>query len=293
VERAAGSRITSSRTLAGLGAVLVALAAAGPAGAAEDTTGSAGGSSAATGGSRYFAPPQIASLQCATGCGGSATASRSRVLAVREKGVLRIRGRNLDEVRNVLFLGAPGRGDNLGVAPERATARSLDVKVPVGAGSGRVVLIDPRGHSSPPSRTALRVLVDPGAPSSQGIIWPVRGTLTGWFGEQRPGHVHTGLDIATAAGTPIRAAAAGTVILLGAQGGYGNFTCIRHTALVTCYAHQSQYLTTYGAHVQQGQVIGRIGCTGNCSGPHLHFEVRRGPAAWSTPMDPLKFLPRR
>ncbi len=290
MERAA---VRSSRTWVGLGAILVALAAAGPAGAAEDTTAAGGASTATTGGSRYFAPPKIASVQCRAGCGGSATASRSRVLAVREKGVLRIRGRNLDEVRNVIFLGAAGRGDNLGVAPESATAGSLDVKVPVGAGSGRIALVDPNGHSSPPSRTAVRILLDPNAPGSQGIIWPVRGQLTGWFGENRGDHVHTGLDIATSAGTPIKAAAAGTVILLGAQGGYGNFTCIRHVALVTCYAHQSQYLTTYGANVHQGQVIGRVGCTGNCSGPHLHFEVRKGPAAWSTPMDPLKFLPRR
>jgi murein DD-endopeptidase MepM/ murein hydrolase activator NlpD len=117
--------------------------------------------------------------------------------------------------------------------------------------------------------------------------------ITGVFGENRGDHVHTGLDIATRAGTPIKAAAEGTVILLGSQGGYGNFTCIRHATLVTCYAHQSQYLTSYGAFVRQGQVIGRVGCTGNCSGPHLHFEVRRGPAAWSTPMDPVRFLPRR
>jgi murein DD-endopeptidase MepM/ murein hydrolase activator NlpD len=137
------------------------------------------------------------------------------------------------------------------------------------------------------------VLFDPSASSSQGFVWPVRGQLTGWFGEQRSDHVHTGIDIATAAGTPIKAAAAGTVVLLGSEGGYGNFTCLRHARYVTCYAHQSQFLTTYGANVQQGQVIGRVGCTGNCSGPHLHFEVRQGPAAWSTPLDPLQYLPRR
>lgn len=288
-----GNRRASSRTRIALFTALLVLAGAAPAGAAEDTTSTTGASTATSGGSRYFAPPLIVSLRCQVGCGGSATASRSRGLAVREKGLLRIRGRNLDEVRNVIFLGAPGRADNLGVAPEHATPTTLDVKVPVGAGSGPIALVDPNGHTSTPSRTPLRVLLDPNAPSSQGLIWPVHGTLTGWFGENRGDHIHTGLDIATAAGTPIHAAAAGTVVLLGNEGGYGNFTCIRHTALVTCYAHQSQFLTTYGAHVQQGQVIGRVGCTGNCTGPHVHFEVRRGPEAWSTPMDPLKFLPRR
>jgi murein DD-endopeptidase MepM/ murein hydrolase activator NlpD len=287
----AGWRTTWSRrgrAWIGLSAGLAALAGAAPAANAAGGTDVA----PATGGSRYFAAPQIGSLQCTASCGG-VSASRSRAVHVHEKGLLRIRGRNLDEVRIVLFLGAPGRGDNLGVAPERATARSLDVKVPVGTASGRVALLDPNGHSSPPSRSAVRVLLDPNAPSSQGIIWPVRGMLTGWFGENRGDHIHTGLDIATATGTPIKAVATGTVVLLGAQGAYGNFVCIRHAALVSCYAHLSQYLTTFGANVRQGQVIGRVGCTGNCSGPHLHFEVRKGPDPWSTPMDPLKFLPRR
>jgi murein DD-endopeptidase MepM/ murein hydrolase activator NlpD len=286
----AGWRTTWSRrgrAWIGLSAGVAVLAGAAPASAAGG-----GDVAPATGGSRYFAPPQIGSLQCTSGCGG-VSASRSRAVYVREKGLLRIRGRNLDEVRIVLFLGAPGRGDNLGVAPEHATARSLDVKVPVGAASGRVALLDPNGHSSPPSRTAVRVLLDPNAPSTQGIVWPVRGMLTGWFGENRGDHVHTGLDIATAAGTPIKAVATGTVVLLGPQGAYGNFVCIRHASLVSCYAHLSQFLTTFGANVHQGDVIGRVGCTGTCSGPHVHFEIRKGPDAWSTPMDPLKFLPRR
>jgi hypothetical protein len=270
---------------------MAALVFAPPAGAAGGGTDSDG--SPAYGGSMYFDPPTIASLRCQSACGAAASVTRSGPVSVREKGVLRVRGRNLDVVRTVLFLGAPGRRDNLGVAPITKSTGWLDVKVPVGAQSGRIALLDPRGHSSPPSATRLRVLLDPNASSSQGFIWPVRGPLTGWFGENRGDHVHTGLDIAAPAGTPIKAAAAGTVVLLAREGGYGNFTCLRHSRYVTCYAHQSQYLTTYGATVHQGQVIGRVGCTGNCSGPHLHFEVRQGPGPWSTPMDPLQYLPRR
>jgi murein DD-endopeptidase MepM/ murein hydrolase activator NlpD len=60
-----------------------------------------------------------------------------------------------------------------------------------------------------------------------------------------------------------------------ASGGYGNFTCIQHSAsMSTCYAHQSSFATSMGANVSQGQVIGYTGCTGRCFGPHLHFEVR-------------------
>ena len=123
----------SRRTCTQLAVALLALGGAVPANAAEDTTAVGGSTTANSGGSRYFAPPRILCLQCQARCGGSATASRSRALVVREKGLLRIRGRNLQEVRNVIFLGGPGRGDNLGVAPERATPASLEVKVPVGA----------------------------------------------------------------------------------------------------------------------------------------------------------------
>jgi peptidoglycan DL-endopeptidase CwlO len=71
------------------------------------------------------------------------------------------------------------------------------------------------------------------------------------------------------------------------SGGYGNYTCINHGGgISTCYAHQSRFGTTAGAHVSQGQVIGSSGCTGHCFGPHVHFEVRVN----GTPVDPLGYL---
>ena len=95
----------------------------------------------------------------------------------------------------------------------------------------------------------------------------------------RWGRLHAGVDIAAPAGTPIRAAQSGRVILMGWTGGYGNYTCIGHgNGLSTCYAHQSRYATSNGASVQQGQVIGSVGCTGHCFGDHLHFETRVGGA---------------
>jgi peptidoglycan DL-endopeptidase CwlO len=112
-----------------------------------------------------------------------------------------------------------------------------------------------------------------------GLIWPVNGPITSPFCESRAWEsCHPGIDIGVASGTPIRAAADGKVILMqpeSASGGYGNFTCIQHTAsLSTCYAHQSRFGTSIGASVKQGQVIGYTGCTGRCFGPHLHFETR-------------------
>jgi murein DD-endopeptidase MepM/ murein hydrolase activator NlpD len=114
---------------------------------------------------------------------------------------------------------------------------------------------------------------------SGGLIWPVNGPITSPFCEARAWEsCHPGIDIGVPSGTPIRAAAGGKVVLMqpeSASGGYGNFTCIQHTAsLSTCYAHQSSFATSVGANVSQGQVIGYSGCTGRCFGPHLHFETR-------------------
>jgi murein DD-endopeptidase MepM/ murein hydrolase activator NlpD len=125
---------------------------------------------------------------------------------------------------------------------------------------------------------------------SGSMIWPVNGPITGAFGEQRPGHIHAGIDIAAGEGTPIHAADNGKVVLtqgVGASGGYGNYTCVQHTrTLSTCYAHQSRFGTSTGASVRKGQVIGYVGNTGHSFGAHLHFEVRVN----GTPVSPLGYL---
>jgi murein DD-endopeptidase MepM/ murein hydrolase activator NlpD len=123
-------------------------------------------------------------------------------------------------------------------------------------------------------------------PSSAGLIWPVSGPITSPFG-WRWGRMHQGIDIGVPYGTPIHAAAAGTVIYCGWEEGYGNFVVIDHGGdLATAYGHQSQIAVSCGEHVEQGQVIGYVGCTGHCTGPHLHFEVRIN----GNPVDPLGYL---
>jgi Meckel syndrome type 1 protein len=113
-----------------------------------------------------------------------------------------------------------------------------------------------------------------GSCGSSTISTPVNGTVTSNFGP-RWGRNHDGIDIAAPSGTAVRAAACGTVSLAGQQSGYGNMVCITHTSqFSTCYAHLSRFGVSNGASVQQGQVIGYVGCTGNCTGPHLHFETR-------------------
>jgi len=130
-----------------------------------------------------------------------------------------------------------------------------------------------------------------GAPVRQGsgrFIWPVNGPITAPFCERRAWEAcHPGIDIGVPSGTPIHAADSGTVRIASSYGGYGNYTCIQHTAsLSTCYGHQSSFAVSVGQSVSQGQVIGYTGCTGLCFGPHLHFEVRVNGSV----VDPMGYL---
>lgn len=118
------------------------------------------------------------------------------------------------------------------------------------------------------------------------LSMPVNGTFSSPFG-YRWGRLHAGVDIAAAEGTPIHAADSGRVVIAGWTGGYGNYTCVQHSAsMTTCYAHQSRYGTSVGANVRRGQLIGYVGNTGHSFGAHLHFEVRIN----GTPQDPTGYL---
>ncbi len=122
-------------------------------------------------------------------------------------------------------------------------------------------------------------------PSASGLIWPVSGPVVSGFG-MRWGRMHNGIDIAVGYGTPIAASAGGNVIFSGWMGGYGNFVIVDHGGgLSTAYAHMSS-IGVGGGGVSQGQVLGYVGCTGHCFGPHLHFEVRVNGSA----VDPLGYL---
>jgi murein DD-endopeptidase MepM/ murein hydrolase activator NlpD len=128
---------------------------------------------------------------------------------------------------------------------------------------------------------------------SGGLIWPVSGPIASGFGPRTINgsyEFHPGIDIAVPEGTPIRAAATGSVIFTepeASSGGYGNYTCIDHGGgLSTCYAHQSSFAVSAGDPVGQGDIIGYTGCTGYCLGPHLHFEVR----IYGEVTDPIGYL---
>jgi murein DD-endopeptidase MepM/ murein hydrolase activator NlpD len=124
--------------------------------------------------------------------------------------------------------------------------------------------------------------------TSVSFIWPVAGTLWGGFGP-RWGSFHKGIDIGASYGTPIVAAAAGQIVLSTySDNGYGSYVIVRHgDGSQTLYAHMSERYVTLGQFVSQGETIGAVGCTGWCTGNHVHFEVHIGGAA----TDPIAYLP--
>ena len=126
-------------------------------------------------------------------------------------------------------------------------------------------------------------------PITVALIRPISGTITSRFGSisrVRTG-AHTGLDIAAKTGTPIAAAASGTVTYSGYQGSLGYLVKISHgNGIETYYGHCSKLYVTAGQQVNQGDIIAAVGSTGNSTGPHLHFEVRVN----GTTVNPLVYV---
>jgi murein DD-endopeptidase MepM/ murein hydrolase activator NlpD len=120
-----------------------------------------------------------------------------------------------------------------------------------------------------------------------GILeWPVRGVLYARFGT-RGKEPHDGIDLAAPAGTPVKTAAAGTVLFAGEQKGYGLIVIVEHDkSLMSLYAHNRDLRVTTNQKVRPGQVVATVGDSGKTSGPHLHFEVRKE----GVPVDPLDLL---
>ena len=142
-------------------------------------------------------------------------------------------------------------------------------------------------ESSPTEQPGADVpLTAPASSPSSGFVWPVRGTLVSPYG-QRWGRLHAGLDIAAPAGTAVAASAAGQIVYAGSMSGYGLLVVIQHPGgIATAYAHNSSLAVAVGQPVSQGQSIAAVGCTGSCSGNHVHFEVRVG----GSPVDPMGYL---
>ena len=137
--------------------------------------------------------------------------------------------------------------------------------------------------------TAAAVAPDGG----DAMVWPLVGQITSRFGWRRlrigGTNMHYGLDIDGNVGDPIRSATAGTVTFSGWRGGYGNLVIVENGNTDYYYAHASALIAQVGEQVAPGQVIARVGATGNVTGPHLHFEIRVD----GTAIDPLPILEAR
>lgn len=122
------------------------------------------------------------------------------------------------------------------------------------------------------------------APLGINLIKPITGTITSRFGSVssiRSG-AHTGLDIGASTGSPVKAAASGTVIWAGYKGSLGNLVVVQHSnGVQTYYGHCSKIYVSSGQSVSQGQTISAVGSTGNSTGPHLHFEIRVNGVAYN------------
>lgn len=133
----------------------------------------------------------------------------------------------------------------------------------------------------------------PGRPSGRKLAWPAYADLTDYFGSRihpvfGTPHFHDGIDIGVGVGTPVAAAAGGTVTMATWYGGYGKSIRIDHgNGIVSMYSHLSGYEVSVGQYVEIGEIIGYSGNTGNSTGAHLHFTVILD----GTPVDPLGWLP--
>ncbi|MCH7999440.1 MAG: M23 family metallopeptidase, partial [Chloroflexi bacterium] len=132
----------------------------------------------------------------------------------------------------------------------------------------------------------------PPPPASIGYVWPFAGSISSYFGEYRGGssyHLAIDIDAFGRYGAPVVAASTGTVVLTASLGwGLGTYVVIRHAdGSETVYAHLAAIYVAQGQVVGQGEQIGTIGCTGYCTGAHLHFELWLGGSV----VNPLAYLP--
>jgi murein DD-endopeptidase MepM/ murein hydrolase activator NlpD len=147
-----------------------------------------------------------------------------------------------------------------------------------------------------PLQPEQEIFVPGGRPLDRGtFIWPLVnfGRISSGFGYRthpvyRRRMWHSGIDLTAGYGTPIRAARSGRVTGCGWNGGLGNTVVIRHdNGFQTVYGHCSKIRVKRNQYVKKGQVIASVGSTGLATGPHLHFEVRKGGRA----VNPLRYLP--
>ncbi len=199
---------------------------------------------------------------------------------------------NLDpiapEVREA-GIGGPAEPKAGPSAPSSVLIRRADeIKVDLGAMIRRANLLATSFNEAADSLASHKERV-----AAMPSILPTQGWLTSNFSSARMHPVlgfarpHEGIDVAAPTGTPIEAPAAGRVIEVGWQSGYGNVVVLDHGyGIVTKFAHTSKVLVKRGQHVKRGDRIALVGSTGLATGPHLHYEVHVN----GRPVNPLRYV---
>jgi len=208
----------------------------------------------------------------------------------------------VEQLRERLAAPAPGFGEAL-----RAETATPAAAVPAPAAGGALTLggllgLAPASFGAPAGAagaagagaagTAAAVTTPVSGVGPGGLLLPGQGRVGSQMGMRThpitgQRRMHAGIDIAAPTGTPIRAAQGGTVAFAGVRGGYGNLVVIEHPdGTETRYAHASRLDVRAGERVERGAVVAAVGSTGQSTGPHLHFEVRRG----GEPVDPAPLL---
>ena len=212
-------------------------------------------------------------------------AQETQVISARTQQQAILRGELLSS-RNHLASARAGKAHAL-VMTKQQVQDEIDESQALAAASAQLAAkIAQSERAGAPATTTDSSGAPAPAPSS-GFAWPVSGPITSPFG-MRWGTLHPGIDIGVPSGTPVHAAASGTVIWCGWMSGYGNLVMIdHHNGLATLYGHNTSVAVSCNQQVSQGQVVSYSGCTGFCTGPHVHFEVR----LHGSPVDPLGYLP--
>jgi len=247
-----------------------------------------------TGGASLPEPPMVKTLRCADGA----------AFACGQGERLTVRGDGLGSVRSVTFLGAPGRVDDRGAAPQRRASHRLTVTVPEDAAAGPLRVLARVASQTRRSRPSRPLEVEPASAAAEqpatapaeNAVYPIRGKYT--YGVSNAnrfggGGRHQGQDIFAGCGTPLVAAEAGRVERAGFEGAMGNHVVVtRPDGGSQVYMHLAAApAVEAGDPVSAGQPLGAVGETGRATGCHLHFEIWNAPG-WTrgTPVDPVRAL---